>query len=67
MLPLYPFLVPLLLALAPAAASAEPVQIKPSLTRLNANLELPAGKTAADYAAKEGYRDLVELLSGKTN
>jgi pimeloyl-ACP methyl ester carboxylesterase len=41
-------LVPLLLALAPAAASAEPVQIKPSLTRLNANLELPAGKTAAD-------------------
>jgi pimeloyl-ACP methyl ester carboxylesterase len=41
-------LVPLLLALAPAAALAEPVQIKPSLTRLNANLELPAGKTSAD-------------------
>lgn len=38
----------LLLALAPSAAMAEPVQIKPSLTRLNANLELPLGKTASD-------------------
>jgi pimeloyl-ACP methyl ester carboxylesterase len=38
----------LLLALAPGVAAAEPVQIKPSLTRLNANLELPAGKTASD-------------------
>jgi pimeloyl-ACP methyl ester carboxylesterase len=41
-------LLPFLLALAPGVATAEPVQIKPSLTRLNANLELPAGKTAAD-------------------
>jgi pimeloyl-ACP methyl ester carboxylesterase len=39
---------PLLLALAPGMAAAEPVQIKPSLTRLNANLELPEGKTASD-------------------
>jgi pimeloyl-ACP methyl ester carboxylesterase len=38
----------LLLALAPGVAAAEPVQIKPSLTRLNANLELPPGKTTAD-------------------
>lgn len=38
----------LLLAAASAAARAEPVQIKPSLLRLNGNLELPAGKTAAD-------------------
>ncbi len=38
----------LALLLAPALAQAEPVQIKPSLLRLNANLELPAGKTAAD-------------------
>ncbi|MBS0522374.1 MAG: alpha/beta fold hydrolase [Proteobacteria bacterium] len=38
----------LLLALAPGAAAAEPVQIKPSLTRLNANLELPPGKTVTD-------------------
>jgi pimeloyl-ACP methyl ester carboxylesterase len=37
-----------LLALAPGVAAAEPVQIKPSLTRLNGNLELPPGKTAAD-------------------
>jgi pimeloyl-ACP methyl ester carboxylesterase len=36
------------LALAPGLAAAEPVQIKPSLTRLNGNLELPPGKTAAD-------------------
>lgn len=41
-------LAPLLLALASGAAMAEPVQIKPSLTRLNANLELPPGKTASD-------------------
>jgi pimeloyl-ACP methyl ester carboxylesterase len=38
----------LLLALAPGMAAAEPVQIKPSLTRLNANLELPPGKTVGD-------------------
>ncbi len=38
----------LLLGLAPGVAMAEPVQIKPSLTRLNANLELPPGKTASD-------------------
>jgi pimeloyl-ACP methyl ester carboxylesterase len=37
-----------LLALAPPVAVAEPVQIKPSLTRLNGNLELPPGKTASD-------------------
>jgi pimeloyl-ACP methyl ester carboxylesterase len=33
---------------AAAAAHAEPVQIKPSLLRLNGNLELPPGKTASD-------------------
>jgi pimeloyl-ACP methyl ester carboxylesterase len=38
----------LALAFAPGLAMAEPVQIKPSLTRLNANLELPPGKTASD-------------------
>lgn len=38
----------LLLAVASAAARAQPVQIKPGLQRLNANLEMPAGKTAAD-------------------
>ncbi len=38
----------LALAVAPSMAMAEPVQIKPSLTRLNANLELPPGKTASD-------------------
>jgi len=38
----------LLLALVPGVAAAEPVQIKPSLTRLNANLELPPGKTVGD-------------------
>ena len=38
----------LLLVLASGEAMAEPVQIKPSLTRLNANLELPPGKTAGD-------------------
>jgi pimeloyl-ACP methyl ester carboxylesterase len=37
-----------LLALAPAMAMAEPVQIKPGLTRLNANLEMPAGKSVSD-------------------
>jgi pimeloyl-ACP methyl ester carboxylesterase len=31
-----------------SAARAEPVQIKPSLLRLNGNLEMPPGKTAAD-------------------
>jgi pimeloyl-ACP methyl ester carboxylesterase len=36
------------LALAPGLVAAEPVQIKPSLTRLNGNLELPPGKTAGD-------------------
>jgi pimeloyl-ACP methyl ester carboxylesterase len=41
-------LAPVLLALAPGVAMAEPVQIKPSLTRLNANLELPPDKTASD-------------------
>lgn len=41
-------LAPLMLAFASGAAVAEPVQIKPSLTRLNANLELPPGKTASD-------------------
>ena len=38
----------LALVFAPGMAAAEPVQIKPSLTRLNANLELPPGKTTAD-------------------
>lgn len=38
----------LLLAAASAAAQAEPVQIKPSLLRLNGNLDLPAGKSVAD-------------------
>jgi len=38
----------LALAFAPGVAAAEPVQIKPSLTRLNANLELPPGKTVSD-------------------
>ncbi len=39
-----------LLAVA-TPALAEPVQLKPSLLRLNANLELPAGKTIADGVA----------------
>jgi pimeloyl-ACP methyl ester carboxylesterase len=38
----------LLLAAASAGARAEPVQIKPGLQRLNANVEIPAGKTAVD-------------------
>jgi pimeloyl-ACP methyl ester carboxylesterase len=38
----------LVMLAAAGAASAEPVQIKPGLTRLNGNLELPAGKTATD-------------------
>jgi pimeloyl-ACP methyl ester carboxylesterase len=38
----------LILATASSVVRAEPVQIKPSLLRLNANLELPAGKTASD-------------------
>ena len=33
------------------ATAGEPVQIKPSLLRLNANLELPEGKTEADGVA----------------
>jgi pimeloyl-ACP methyl ester carboxylesterase len=37
-----------LLAFAPGMAVAEPVQIKPSLTRLNGNFELPPGRTASD-------------------
>jgi pimeloyl-ACP methyl ester carboxylesterase len=42
------FCLALLLAAAGATARAEPVQIKPSLTRLNGNLELPPGRTASD-------------------
>lgn len=38
------------LLLAPSDVLAEPVQIKPSLLRLNANLELPPGRTEADGA-----------------
>jgi len=38
----------LLMAAVVTAAHAEPVQIKPSLTRLNGNLELPPGKSASD-------------------
>jgi pimeloyl-ACP methyl ester carboxylesterase len=38
----------LLLAATGGAVRAEPVQIKPSLLRLNANLEVPAGKTTRD-------------------
>ena len=38
----------LLLAAISGAVRAEPVQIKPSLLRLNANLELPPGRTASD-------------------
>ena len=38
----------LLLLGAAATARAEPVQIKPSLLRLNGNLEVPPGKTASD-------------------
>src|SRR5258708_2479960 len=34
----------LALMAGPALAAAEPVQIKPSLTKLNGNLELPAGE-----------------------
>jgi len=42
------FCLALLLAAVGATARAEPVQIKPSLLRLNGNLELPPGKTATD-------------------
>ena len=42
------FCLALLLLAATGAVRAEPVQIKPSLTKLNGNLELPAGKTATD-------------------
>jgi pimeloyl-ACP methyl ester carboxylesterase len=38
----------LLLLAAGVTAHAEPVQIKPSLLRLNGNLELPPGKTPGD-------------------
>lgn len=38
----------LFLAAGATVARAEPVQIKPSLLRLNGNLELPPGKTATD-------------------
>ena len=41
------FFAALALAAGPVLAAAEPVQIKPSLTRLNANLELPEGKKLA--------------------
>ena len=41
----------LVVAGATASATAEPVQIKPSLLRLNAKLELPEGKTEADGVA----------------
>jgi pimeloyl-ACP methyl ester carboxylesterase len=37
-----------MLAAAGGAARAEPVQIKPSLLRLNGNLEMPPGKTVSD-------------------
>jgi len=42
------FLLALVVGVGGGAARAEPVQIKPSLLRLNGNLELPAGKTATD-------------------
>src|SRR5437762_8564413 len=42
------FCLALVLLAATGAVRAEPVQIKPSLLRLNGNLELPAGKTATD-------------------
>ena len=42
------FCLALLLLAATGVVRAEPVQIKPSLTKLNGNLELPAGKTATD-------------------
>jgi pimeloyl-ACP methyl ester carboxylesterase len=38
----------MLLTAAAATARAEPVQIKPSLTRLNGNLEMPPGKSPSD-------------------
>jgi pimeloyl-ACP methyl ester carboxylesterase len=41
------FFAALALAAGPVLAAAEPVQIKPSLTRLNGNLELPEGKKLA--------------------
>ena len=47
-----PLLVAALVLLAcPISVRAEPVQIKPSLLRLNANLELPPGKKPADGVA----------------
>ena len=39
------------LLICPALVRAEPVQIKPSLLRLNANLELPTGRTESDPVA----------------
>jgi alpha/beta superfamily hydrolase len=39
------------LALASLPASAEPVQLKSGQVRLNGNMEMPAGKTAADGVA----------------
>ena len=42
------FLLALVVGVGGGAARAEPVQIKPSLLRLNGNLEMPAGKTATD-------------------
>jgi pimeloyl-ACP methyl ester carboxylesterase len=41
------FFAALALAAGPVLAAAEPVQIKPSLTRLNGNLELPEGTKLA--------------------
>jgi pimeloyl-ACP methyl ester carboxylesterase len=41
----------ILIAAATTTARAEPVQLKPSLLRLNANLELPPGKTISDGVA----------------
>lgn len=41
----------LALVVASAGAAAEPVQLKPGALRLNANLEVPAGRTLADGVA----------------
>ena len=40
-----------LLALTPLAAAADPVQLKHGALRINANLEVPAGRTLADGVA----------------
>ena len=42
------FLLARVVGVGGGAARAEPVQIKPSLLRLNGNLEMPAGRTATD-------------------